>query len=74
MVKPQSSDGSSEGIYNSLRNALLGRTKDKEAPVRSQAVIALARLCAAETDEDIEGDEVSAIEVLQDMLAHDPSS
>jgi condensin complex subunit 3 len=53
---------------------LLGRAKDKEAPVRSQAVIALARLCAAETDEDIESDEVPAITVLLDMLAHDPSS
>jgi condensin complex subunit 3 len=62
------------GIYNSLRNALLGWAKDKEAPVRSQAVIALTRLCAAETDEDIKSGEVPTIDVLLDMLAHDPSS
>ncbi|XP_006463505.1 hypothetical protein AGABI2DRAFT_73577 [Agaricus bisporus var. bisporus H97] len=63
-----------EGMYNVLRDALLGRTKDKEAVVRTQAVIAFARLCATETDDDLEGDEVSAVDVLLEMLAHDPSS
>jgi condensin complex subunit 3 len=48
--------------------------KDKEAPVRSQAVVALSKLCAAETEEDTDEDEDSVISVLLDALAHDPSS
>ncbi|KAF9447221.1 hypothetical protein P691DRAFT_707172 [Macrolepiota fuliginosa MF-IS2] len=63
-----------EELYSALRNALLGRARDKEAPVRAQAVVALSKLCAAETDEDIENDEISAIDVLLEALAHDPSS
>ncbi|KXN87323.1 Condensin complex subunit 3 [Leucoagaricus sp. SymC.cos] len=63
-----------EDLYSALRDALLGRAMDKEAPVRAQAVIALARLCPAEAEEDQEDDEISMIGVLLDALAHDPSS
>ncbi len=65
---------SGENMYNSLRAALLGRIRDKEPPVRVQAVAALAKICGSEDLEELGEGEQTATEVLEDLLAHDPSA
>ena len=64
----------SEDMYNSLRVALLGRVHDKEPFIRVQAVAALAKICGSEDLEELGEDEQSATEVLENLLAHDPSA
>ena len=61
-------------MYNSLRVALLERVRDKEAFVRIQAVAALAKICGSEDLEELGEGEQTATEVLEDLLAHDPSA
>ncbi|KIO22870.1 hypothetical protein M407DRAFT_15642 [Tulasnella calospora MUT 4182] len=61
-----------EDLYLALRSALLERIRDKEAPARVQAVIALAKL-QGDNPEEMEEDEQSVSEVLVDVLQHDPS-
>ncbi|KAG9019330.1 hypothetical protein FRB90_003736, partial [Tulasnella sp. 427] len=61
-----------EDLYLALQAALLERIRDKEAPLRVQAVIALAKL-QPENPEEVEDDEQSISEVLADVLQHDPS-
>ena len=50
------------------------RVRDKEPTIGVQAVIALSKLCGSEDPYDLEDDEATAIDVLEDMLAHDPSA
>jgi condensin complex subunit 3 len=61
-------------MYNSLRVALLERVRDKEPFVRVQAVAALAKICGSEDLEELGEDEQTAAEVLENLLAHDPSA
>lgn len=61
-------------MYNSLRVALLERVRDKEPFVRVQAVAALAKICGSEDLEELGEGEQTATEVLEDLLAHDPSA
>ncbi|KAI9449685.1 nuclear condensing complex subunit [Lactarius psammicola] len=63
-----------EDIYNTLRTALLGRVRDKESFIRVQAVAALAKICGSEDLGELAEDEQTATEVLEDLLAHDPSA
>jgi condensin complex subunit 3 len=64
----------SEDMYNSLRVALLERVRDKEPFVRVQAVAALAKICGSEDLEELGEHEQTATEVLENLLAHDPSA
>ena len=64
----------SEDMYDSLRIALMERVRDKESFIRVQAVAALAKICGSEDLEELEEDEQTATEVLEDLLAHDPSA
>ncbi|KAG8963687.1 hypothetical protein FRC00_005396 [Tulasnella sp. 408] len=61
-----------EDLYLALRSALLERIRDKETPVRVQAVIALAKL-QGDNPEEMEEEEQSVSEVLVDVLQYDPS-
>ncbi|KAI0266182.1 nuclear condensing complex subunit [Gloeopeniophorella convolvens] len=63
-----------EDMYNTLRAALMERVRDKEPVIRVQAVAALAKVCGSEDPEDLDEDEPTAREVLEDILAHDPSA
>ena len=60
-------------MYNSLRVALLERVRDKEPFVRVQAVAALAKMYGSKDLEKLGEGEQTATEVLEDLLAHDPS-
>jgi condensin complex subunit 3 len=64
----------SEDMYNTLRVALFERVRDKEPFVRVQAVAALAKICGSEDIEELGEDEQMATEVLENLLAHDPSA
>ena len=73
--------GVSKKIYPDLRESLLDRINDKEAAIRVQAVMAVARLCSREEDEDSDEDEpalkeddIPMKEILADVLAHDNSA
>ena len=64
----------SEDIYNTLQTALLERVRDKESFIRVQAVAALAKICGSEDIGELAEDEQTSTEVLEDLLAHDPSA
>ena len=61
-------------MYAKLRSALMERVRDKEPIVRVQAVIALSKLCNSEDPVEDEDGQPSGAEVLEDILAHDPSA
>ena len=61
-------------MYSTLRVVLLERVRDKEPFVRVQEVAALARICGSKDIEELGEGEQSAAEVLEDLLAHDPSA
>ncbi|KAL4248656.1 CND3 (condensin subunit 3) family protein [Abortiporus biennis] len=60
-----------EPLYISLREALLERARDKEIPVRVQAVIALSKIWASD---DPDTNPPTILDVLLDMLSYDPSA
>lgn len=64
----------SEDMYNSLRGALMERVRDKEPFIRVQAVAALAKICGSEDIEELGENEQTATEILEELLAHDPSA
>ena len=64
----------SENMYNSLRVALLEHVRDKEPFVHVQAVAALAKICGSEDLEELGEGEQTVTEVLEDLLAYDPSA
>jgi len=64
----------SEDMYNSLRIALLERVRDKELFIRVQAVAALAKICGSEDPRELGEDEQTPTDVLESLLAHDPSA
>ncbi|EGO03950.1 hypothetical protein SERLA73DRAFT_165497 [Serpula lacrymans var. lacrymans S7.3] len=63
-----------EDVYAKLRTALLERIHDRETPIRVQAVTALSKLCGSEDPSEVEDGEQTAVEVLLDILAHDPAA
>ncbi|EJU03066.1 ARM repeat-containing protein [Dacryopinax primogenitus] len=63
-----------EDLFMTLREALLERAHDKEPAVRVQAVIALSKVMAGETEEDLADGEESVQEILLGVLRHDPSA
>lgn len=63
-----------DDLYDSLKNALLVRLRDKESSVRVQAVIALAKLQVNEEDELGQNGEESVTSLILSALRHDPST
>ena len=69
-----SPDFCSEDLYEQLRLALLERRRDREAFVRSQSILALAKLMDTDPDEDAEEDsEESIIACILNSLCTDDS-
>ena len=73
----------SDNDYASLKSSLVERLKDKEAPVRVQAVVALSKLQnpdelddLADHDEenDSDEDEDNPTRMLLEIMKHDPSA
>ncbi|KAH6671598.1 condensin subunit Cnd3 [Plectosphaerella plurivora] len=69
-----------DDLFQKLRHGLLRRIHDKEAMVRSQAALGLARLAynqadaEADEDSDDDGDSTGFLEKLLEVLSHDPSA
>lgn len=67
-----------DDLYETLKAALLLRASDKEASVRVQAIVALAKLQGGEEDEDgMDLDDDSRLDIpaiLVRLLRHDPSA
>jgi condensin complex subunit 3 len=57
-----------------LRKSLLERARDKEAAVRVQAALGLAKLQSGEDEEDLEEGQEPLSEVLLDLLRYDPAA
>lgn len=51
----------------------MDRVRDKEPPIRAQAIIALSKLAGSEDISDLGEDEASIMEVLLDSLTYDTS-
>lgn len=64
----------SDDVYQSLKRCLLDRARDKEAVVRVQAALGLAKLSSGEDEEELEEGEESLAEVLLDLLRYDPAA
>lgn len=64
----------SDELFVKLRQALLGRARDKEAVVRVQAALGIAFLQDAEGEEDAEEGGESLFQILLDMLRYDPAA
>jgi condensin complex subunit 3 len=62
---------SSEDVYASVRLSLLDRARDKEVPVRVQAILALGQFHGQDPDDE---DEVEVLGELLDITATDPSA
>lgn len=73
-VESKSDQVFSEDLYLLLRETLLNRSRDKEAAVRVQAAIGLAKLQSGEDEDDLEEDEEPLSEVLLDLLRYDPAA
>lgn len=58
----------------SLKKCLLDRARDKEAAVRVQAALGLAKLQSGEDEDDLEEGEESLADILLDLLRYDPAA
>jgi condensin complex subunit 3 len=58
----------------SLKRCLLDRARDKEAAVRVQAALGLAKLQSGEDEDDLEDGEESLGDILLDLLRYDPAA
>ncbi|WWD20683.1 hypothetical protein CI109_105159 [Kwoniella shandongensis] len=63
-----------DDLYVLLRKSLLERARDKEAAVRVQAALGLAKLQSGEDDDDLEEGQEPLGEVLLDLLRFDPAA
>lgn len=63
-----------EDTYNVLRDSLVERLCDKEPLIRSHAVMALSKLVGSEDPSEIQPGEQTILEVLLDVLCHDPAA
>lgn len=61
----------SDDIYVLLKSSLLARSRDKEASVRVQAALGLAKLQDGEDEDELEEGEESLSQVLLDLLRYD---
>lgn len=68
------SDRYSDDMYVLLRKCLLDRSRDKEAAVRVQAALGLAKLQSGEDEDDLEAGQEPLSEVLLDLLRYDPAA
>lgn len=66
--------GCSEGLYQEMRGALLGRLHDKEPQIRAISAASLAKLLPTEEPDDVMEGETSILEALVDVLKYDTSS
>jgi condensin complex subunit 3 len=57
-----------------LKRCLLDRARDKEAAVRVQAALGLAKLQSGEDEDDLEDGEESLADILLDLLRYDPAA
>ena len=64
----------SEDMCSLLRENFLARTADKEAAVRVQATLGLAKLSAGEDLNDLEPGEVSLQQAILSLLRYDPAA
>jgi condensin complex subunit 3 len=60
-------------MYSVLRENFLARAADKEAAVRVQATLGLAKLQSGEDVNDLEDDQVPLLEILINLLRYDPA-
>ncbi|KAF9370014.1 hypothetical protein CPB97_003086, partial [Podila verticillata] len=63
-----------DDLYTQLKDSLMERVKDKESAVRVQAVFALSKLQSGEEDEAENEDEENVVQVMIDLMQHDPSA
>ncbi|WVW80873.1 hypothetical protein I302_102863 [Kwoniella bestiolae CBS 10118] len=63
-----------DDLYVLLRESLLNRSRDKEAAVRVQAALGLAKLQSGEDEDDLEEGQESLGEVLLDLLRYDQAA
>ena len=64
----------SEDMYVLLRESFLARANDKEAAVRVQAALGLAKLSAGEDVDDLEPGEVPLQKAILGLLRYDPAA
>ncbi|KAF5590252.1 condensin complex subunit 3 [Fusarium pseudocircinatum] len=72
-------DAIDDDLFQKLRHGLLKRIRDKEAMVRSQAVLGLGRLAGNQTEgctnsDDSDDDETGLLEKLLEVLQNDPNA
>ncbi|ROT38811.1 condensin subunit Cnd3 [Sodiomyces alkalinus F11] len=72
-------DAIDDELFQKLRHGLLRRIHDKEAMVRSQAVLGLGRLVGNQAEagadpDDSDGDDAGLLEKLLEVLQNDPSA
>jgi condensin complex subunit 3 len=60
-------------MYSVLRENFVARAADKEAAVRVQATLGLAKLQSGEDVDDLEDDQVPLLEILINLLRYDPA-
>jgi len=60
-------------MYSVLRENFLARAADKEAAVRVQATLGLAKLQSGEDVDDLEDDQIPLLEILINLLRYDPA-
>ena len=61
-----------EEVYNDLVKALVDRTNDKEASIRSIAAMCLAKLAVSEGSSEVE--ELPVLTILLEAMAYDSSA
>ncbi|EPS93226.1 hypothetical protein FOMPIDRAFT_1056181 [Fomitopsis schrenkii] len=62
-----------EDLYSSLRSSLMERTRDREPPIRVQAIIALSKLAGSEDVSELDEGEQTIMEALLDAITYDTS-
>lgn len=61
-------------MYLNIRKHLMERAQDKESTIRVHSIIGLSKLLGSEDQSEVNGEEMSVLDVLLDSLCHDPST